>query len=159
VLPTLTALEPKIRQLVDNWHHKPIIVTGDDEKFAAFDASNAAIAASGTVSLELAMAKVPYVTVYKFSIVTAFIAGFFVKTPFVNLVNILLRREVVPELIQSNCKSDIIASYITDYFNNPDIVKTQIKNFKQAIIQLKNGDYTPSEKAANIVIEATYTKL
>jgi lipid-A-disaccharide synthase len=153
ILPTIEIFASSIRIEVRSWNTIPIVVTGDVEKYSAFDASNAAIAASGTVSLELAMARVPYVTIYKFSVLTAFIGRLFVKTPFVNIINILLRREVVPELIQSNCKSDIIASHIARYLDDPEVVKTQIESFAEAIIQLKNGNKTPSEKAADVVLE------
>jgi lipid-A-disaccharide synthase len=153
VLPTVDSVEAEIRTAVLAWPISPIVVSGDTEKFSAFAASDAAISASGTVSLELAMAQVPYVTIYRFNVVTAFIGKFLVKTPFVNIINILLGREVVPELIQEKCKSNIIASYTADYLAGSESSRTQVANFNQAITQLKNGDVLPSKKAAAVVLD------
>ncbi len=153
VMPTTAAVKAEVCNQLESWDKIPIVVSSDRDKFAAFSASNCGIAASGTVSLELAIAGVPHVTVYKVNWLTAVIARRMVRTPYVNLINILLDREVVPELIQEACKSDIIASYISSYLIDSNAAKAQINSFNQAIIQLQNGDIAPSDKAANIVID------
>ena len=153
VIPTVDYLVEKIRLKTIHWPNSPIIIFDEKDKFGAFAASNAAIAASGTVSLELALAKVPYVTVYKFNFLTALIAQYMVKTPFVNIVNILLERESIPELIQSNCNSDRIVKYISKYLNGSDDAKLQIESFKDAIDQLKTGNKNQSDKAAAVVLD------
>ena len=153
VIPTVDYLVEKIRLKTIHWPNSPIIIFDEKDKFGAFAASNAAIAASGTVSLELALAKVPYVTVYKFNYLTALIARHMVKTPFVNIVNILLERESIPELIQSNCNGDRIVKYISKYLNGSDDAKLQIESFKDAIDQLKTGNKNPSDKAAAVVLD------
>jgi len=103
ILPTLDNLVDHIKNLLKRWNISIIVITTIEEKYAALAASDVAIAASGTVSLELAMARVPNVSIYKFNSITAFIGRRLVKTKFSNLVNILLDKEVVPELIQEKC--------------------------------------------------------
>jgi lipid A disaccharide synthetase len=59
----------------------------------------------------------------------------------------------VPELIQENCKSRIIAPYILDYLDSTDATKEQIIDFELAITQLKNINFNPSNKAASVVLD------
>jgi lipid-A-disaccharide synthase len=153
VLPTVDNVRDNIRQEIASWNHKPTIISSNKEKFAAFAASDAAIAASGTVSLELALAKVPHVTVYKVNPLTALISRRMISTPFYNIINILLGREVIPELIQDNCKSNIIASSILGYLERNDAAKAQINSFNVAMRQLQNGHVNPSDKAALVVLD------
>ena len=79
------------------------MVDGAEEKFDAFAASTAALAASGTVSLELAVAKVPMVIAYRIWGPTAWVVARIVKVKWATLINILLDREAIPELIQEAC--------------------------------------------------------
>ena len=153
LMPTVENVGSEIRQEISSWRNTPRIINDDIEKFAAFAASDAAIAASGTVALELALAKVPHVTVYKLNPLTALIARSMIKTPFFNIINILLGRESVPELIQENCKSDIILPYISEYLNGSDSATAQIESFTDAVAQLKDGDENPSDKAAIAVLD------
>ncbi|MBT3991390.1 MAG: lipid-A-disaccharide synthase [Rhodospirillaceae bacterium] len=153
VLPTIQAVEDEVQKVVTTWPQVVTLVTGDTEKFDAFAASNAAIAASGTVALELALARVPHVIVYKFNALTAIIARRLVKTPYVNLTNILLNREAVPELIQEKCRGDIAASHISRYLADDEAAKEQIESFDQAISKLQDGDELPSVRAARVVLD------
>ena len=81
----------------------------EGEKIDAFAASNVALAASGTVALELAMAGVPTVIAYRMNPMTAWLARRLIRIRFVNPVNIVLDREAVPELLQENCRPDRFA--------------------------------------------------
>ena len=157
ILPTVETLETEIKQAIAIWPEEisklVTIVTGEEAKIDAFAASDAAIAASGTVALELAMARVPYVTIYKFNALTAVIARRLVKTPFVNIINVLLDREVVPELIQEDCRGDVIAPHITKFLSGDDSAKLQVANFEEVIARLQDGDQKPSERAAKVVLE------
>jgi len=153
ILPTLDNLFDHIKNFLKHWDISVIVTTTIEEKYAALAASDVAIAASGTVSLELAMARVPNISIYKFNPITAFIGRRLVKTKFSNLVNILLDKEVVPELIQEKCNSDLIFKEIKKLLNNATISDLQLKNFDIAIKQLTNNSAKPSDKAANIILE------
>ncbi|MEE3000565.1 MAG: lipid-A-disaccharide synthase [Pseudomonadota bacterium] len=152
-IPTLDTVGVLIGKEIKSWKNTPIIINNDEEKYSAFAASDAAIAVSGTVALELAIAKVPYLTIYKFNPITALIGRAMIKTPFVNIVNILLGCEVVPELIQKNCKSDIIIPYLLDFFDNPNSANAQVVRFNEAINQLRTGNQNPSDRAAKVVLD------
>ena len=153
ILPTLDNLVDHIKNLLKRWNISTIVITTIEEKYAALAASDVAIAASGTVSLELAMARVPNISIYKFNPITAFIGRRLVKTKFSNLVNILLDKEVVPELIQEKCNSDLILNEIKKLLDNAEISELQLKNFDIAIKQLTNNSAKPSDKAANVILE------
>jgi lipid-A-disaccharide synthase len=100
VIPTL----PHLQKEIENRLIVPAtIIVGQAEKFAAYNASQVALAASGTVSLELAVAKLPMVIGYKVNILTYLLLKLLVKVKYVCLVNILLNKPVVPEYVQKEC--------------------------------------------------------
>lgn len=108
IIPTLPHLVDRLELLKDK---ATVFVPKDrTEKYNAFAASDVAIHASGTVALELALCGTPMVTVYKVSRLTAWIGGMLIKTPYANLVNILLRHPVVPELLQDDVNAPHIAN-------------------------------------------------
>ena len=90
VLPTVPHVAARVREATANWPAPLHIVEGEDDKFAAFDAADVALAASGTVTTELALARTPMVVGYKFGPLTHAVAKLFITVKFVTLVNILL---------------------------------------------------------------------
>ena len=143
VIPTVQTVADTVRKKVENWDVPHLIIQGEKERYDAFAAANVALAASGTVSLELAMAGVPHLIAYKVSPFTAMIAKRLLKIRFVNLLNILADREIVPELLQDRCNVDKIV----------DTLKGLLKNPKQmtgeSLKKLGLGArYTPSDKLA-----------
>lgn len=103
VIPTLENVKGKVEQTMQNWSIPHVIVTGERERYNAFAAAAAALAASGTVSLELALAGVPHLIAYRMNKVTAALAKRVLKIKYVNLLNLLEDREIIPELLQENC--------------------------------------------------------
>jgi lipid-A-disaccharide synthase len=104
VMPSLPEVLPYLKPHIPHWPVKPVVLLGEEDKYDAFRASHAALAASGTVSLELAMAEVPHVVAYRLNTFTAIIYRSLVKKiKFFNLVNILLDRATVPEYMQFHC--------------------------------------------------------
>lgn len=152
VLPTVSHMEARVRKLMTGWSRRPIVVTGEAEKFDAFAASNVAIAASGTVALELAMARIPNVIIYKFNPVTSWLARKLVKSKYVNLVNILLDEEAVPELILENCRPEWIADETSKLLSDADAVGRQRRRLGDALAKLSPGGIAPSRAAAGVVL-------
>ena len=151
VIPTL----PEIKHLVINkmikWDHIKTIVVESDEKYDAMAASNLALAASGTVALELAIAKVPTVVSYRVNPITALIFRFLTHVRFVNILNLFANREIVPELLQEKCVPNLLSeSLITLIGNNGS---EQIDTLAPYIEQLKNGDILPSNIAARFILD------
>ena len=89
-----------VREAVRDWPGRPIVLRGAAEKYDAFAASHVALAASGTVALELALARLPMVVAYRLNPLTQALLDRVVKVRHVNLVNLLLDRAAVPELLQ-----------------------------------------------------------
>ena len=112
VVPTVPGVAALVRDLSAGWPVRTVVVEGRDDKYAAMAASNAAIAASGTVTLEIALARVPMVVAYRLSLVTAALFRPFMRVRYVNLINLILDREVIPERLQFQCKPAILAAEI-----------------------------------------------
>lgn len=152
VVPTLTRHEDRIMAAVQDWPGNPLVVAGNDEKWRAFAAADTALAASGTVTLELAAAGVPTVIAYKVSGVTAAIARRLIRTPHAGLVSILLGEEVMPEFIQDDCRADRLAPALQDLLGDEAARATQRGHFKQAMAMLQGPADGPAAAAAEVVV-------
>ncbi len=152
-IPTLPHLKKYIEDFFVGKGINPIVVDGEEDKFDCFAGSLAAIAASGTVSLELALTDTPHIIAYKVSPFSAWLGRRLIKTPYANLINILLNRQVVPELIQERCEPEAILHEIMKLFERKDARTAQLMDFRTALIKLGFGDTkTPSQKAAAAVL-------
>ena len=98
-----------------------LIIENEQDRYMAFRAAEAAIAASGTVALELAIVNVPHIIAYKVSPFTGWLAKHLLHIQFVNLSNIILGREVVPELLQERCDASNIEHYILSLLSKGDL--------------------------------------
>ncbi|MEP2546515.1 MAG: lipid-A-disaccharide synthase, partial [Alphaproteobacteria bacterium] len=151
VVPTLARHESRIIAAVLDWPGNPLVVTGNDEKWRAFAAADTALAASGTVTLELAAAGVPTVIAYKVSGVTAAIARRLIRTPHAGLVSILLGEEVMPEFIQDDCTAERIVPALQALLGDEAARATQRGHFKQAMAMLQGPADGPAAAAAEVV--------
>jgi lipid-A-disaccharide synthase len=153
VLPTVSHMEARVRKHLSGWTRQPTVVTGEAEKFDAFAASNVAIAASGTVALELAIARIPNVIIYKMNPVTSWLARKLVKSKYVNLVNILLDEEAVPELLLENCRPIWIADETSKLLSDAEAVGRQRQRLTDALAKLSRDGLSPSRAAARVVLD------
>ncbi|MDO4184594.1 MAG: lipid-A-disaccharide synthase [Rhodospirillales bacterium] len=152
VVPTVKTVEKRVKGLMENCGFETLIVEGSEDRHNAMCASAAAIAASGTVALELAIANVPHIIGYKVSRLTAFLVKRLMHIQFVNLSNILLGREIVPELLQDACVPDNIARYIKRFLEQDDLYRREIDGFKKVREVLGLGEQTPSENACDVIL-------
>ena len=116
VLPALPHLAHLIHDMSARWPIRPRIVVGDDERRAAFRAARAALAKSGTVTLELALSGVPMVTAYRGSAWEAFIARRLIRVSSVILANLVLGENAVPEFLQEDCTAEQLAPALRDLY-------------------------------------------
>jgi len=151
VIPVVPPMRARVETDAASWPVR-VTVIGSDEKFDAFDAANAGLAASGTVALELAMSKTPSVIAYKVNVVTVWLGRILVKSPYVNLVNIILGREAVPELLFDKCRADLLAPAIAELLDNEEVRKTQNDAALEALSQLGLGGPSPSGRAADAIL-------
>ena len=129
------------------------VIEDENNRYNAFKASAAAIAASGTVALELAIAGIPHIVGYKVAPLTAWLAKHFLHIQFVNLSNIILGREIIPELLQERCIPVNISLYIEGLLNHDEWYDKQIEGFGKIRTLLGMGEQTPSERACEVICD------
>ena len=152
LMPTIAKTKPLIKANIDLFNTKTILLD-EDEKYLAFKASNLAIAKSGTNNLEIAIAKLPMITIYKINPITHFLVKRMIKIKFANLINIILNKELITELLQNNCCAQKIAFVAENLLTNPQIMNNQIDESQNVlkILGLNSGE-TPSKKAAKKIL-------
>lgn len=154
VFPTVSYLRERVSELAESWPGRTVVVSSTTEKFDAMQACNVAMAASGTVSLELAMARVPHLVAYRMNALTVWIVKLLygVDQKYANLVNILLDREIIPEFIQERCRSDLIAGKISELLDDHAVREEQLKFTENALSTLRPESGLPSDAAASVVV-------
>jgi lipid-A-disaccharide synthase len=155
VLPTMPHLAAAVRTGVAGWPVTPRIVVEPAEKWAAFRTARAALAASGTVTLELALAGVPTVAAYRLTLieeVIARLAGISRRLTSVILANLVIGENVVPEYLQRDCVPERIADALTPLFSDTPERLRQIDAFAR-LDRIMALDAAPSAKAAAIVLD------
>lgn len=153
VLPTVKTVANMVKQELQKYNLPVLVVEIQQDRYGAFRASSAAIAASGTVALELAICDIPHIIAYKVAPLTAFLAKKFLHIQFVNLSNILLGREIIPELLQERCVKGNLRNYILELLRQEDLCHRQMEGFAKVRKILGQGEQTPSQNAAEIIFE------
>ena len=152
VLPTVPHLAERIRRDIAAWPVAPRIVIDPAEKWAAFRQARAALAASGTVTLELALARVPTVVAYKVTLVEELIARALVKVKMVGLANIILDEMVMPELLQRQATAKNLADALVAIVGNTPQRRRQCEAFARLHTIMEIDGSAPSKRAAATVI-------
>jgi len=156
VIPTVPNVAEELRAAVAIWPVPPRIVTAPAEKWAAFRNARAALAASGTVTLELALAGVPMVAAYRLHALEAVIARLIrlqARLPSVILANLAVGENVVPELLQEACTPENLAAALAPIVGDTPERRRQIEAFGRLDAIMGIGAAAPSAKAAAIVVE------
>ena len=153
VLPTVSTVAEHVKQIVAASGLPIIVIETEAERRAAFQNADIAVAASGTVALELAILDIPHVIAYKVPKLTEWIARRCLHIQFVNLTNILLGYEVVPELLQTACNPDNILQYLEQFLDKNILYRRQMENFAKLRQLLGLGEQTPSDNAAAAIIK------
>ena len=152
VVPVVPHLAARIAEAVAGWPSRPRIVVEQDEKRAAFRVARAALAKSGTVTLELAIAGVPMVTAYKVSAVEAMLARRLIKVPSVILANLVLGENVVPEFLQEDCTPGKLTEALLPLLGETTERRRQTDAFARLDAIMEIGRAEPSDRAAEIVL-------
>lgn len=153
VIPTVKTVAKTVKEMVEKSGLPMLIVETQEDRYGAFRASSVAIAASGTVALELAICDIPHIIAYKVSAFSAMLVRKFLHIQFVNLSNILLGREIVPELLQERCVKGNIRNYIQELLRHEDLYEKQISGFAKVREILGQGIQTPSQNACDIILK------
>ncbi len=157
VLPTLPRRLPQVEAMIATWPVKPRVVVDEAEKYAAFRQARAALAASGTVTLELALAGVPMVTAYKVPKLEGWIGNLVLTGGSVILPNIILGENVVPEFLQQNCTAGALTRSLAGILPDGPARQLQIDAFTRLEGILSLAGDTPSRRAAIAVLATKRT--
>jgi lipid-A-disaccharide synthase len=151
-LPTMPHLEATVRAGVASWPVKPEIVVGEAEKRAAFRIARAALAKSGTVTLELAISGIPMVTAYRVGAVEAFILRRAIRVSSVILANLVIGRDVIPEFLQEDCTPEKLGQALSEVLTDSPLRRQQLAAFSELDQIMSTGNQPPSVLAADIVL-------
>ncbi|MFQ3456547.1 lipid-A-disaccharide synthase [Bradyrhizobium sp. UFLA01-814] len=152
VLPTMPHLEAMVREGVASWPVVPRLAIGETDKRAAFRVARAALAKSGTVTLELALSGIPMVTAYRVGAAEAFILRRAIRVSSVILANLVIGSDIIPEFLQEDCTPDKLAAALGDVLaDSPDRLR-QLVGFATMDGKMSTGDQPPSVRAADIVL-------
>lgn len=152
VLPTLPRLVDMVTETTRDWPVRPHIVSGEAAKLAAFRAARVALAASGTVTLELALAGVPFAAAYRVPGWEAKLVKFFITGQFATLPNIILDGPVVPELIQHDCTPAKLVEALEPLIADGPARQAQLGGFARLDALMSTGGVPPSDRAAATVL-------
>ncbi len=152
VLPTVPHIAPMVRDLVRDWPVRPEIIDNADRKRAAFAAAEVAIAASGTVSLELAANDCPMVVAYDMHWLTFRLMKMMVRVQTVTLVNLVSGVTAVPEFLGPACRAARIAPAVARLLTDPEAQEAQREAMKVSMARLGKGDEAPGLRAARSVL-------
>jgi len=154
LLPTLPAVTDLVAQLTADWPIAPQIVTDPAERRAAFAAADVALAASGTVSLELAANAVPMVIAYRLHPLSMWLMQRMALTDTVTLVNLVSETRVVPDLLGGRCRPDLIAPALLGLLGDGPARAAQIAAMAVTMQRLGQGLEAPGLRAARSVLAA-----
>jgi lipid-A-disaccharide synthase len=152
VLPAVEGLEAQIVAETRDWPVAPEIVIGEAAKLSAFRRARAALAASGTVTLELALAGVPMVAGYKVGALEIRILRALVTAPFVLLPNLILGEPAVPELIQEACTAQALTSALAPLLDETAERRAQLAALARVRERVAVQGANPAVRAAHVVV-------
>jgi len=158
VIPTVSTVAGQVKKMVEESKLPVLVVEGVNERHDAFKNAAVAIAASGTVALELAIVDVPHVIAYKVPKITEWLVRHFIHVQYVNLTNILLGQEIVPELLQQDCTIEKLVYYVEQFVKHKPLYDRQMAGFEKVRRLLGVGRQTPSDTAAETIVKIIAAK-
>ncbi len=153
ILPTMPHLLDAVRAGVKRWPVQPRVVVGEQEKRAAFRIARAALAKSGTVTLELALAGVPMVTAYKVGGAEAWVLRRAINVKSVILANLVAGENVIPEFLQRDCTPEKLSQALRNVLSESSVRRRQLEAFAKIEKTMSTGNQSPSVRAADIVLK------
>ena len=152
-VPTVGNVADRVAAGVADWPGRPLVLRGAGDKYDAFAASRAALAASGTVALELALAGLPMAVAYRLNRLTEMLLDRVVKVRQVNLVNLLIGRVVVPEhLGAAACAPEPLAATLVALIRDERVRSAHRQGYDEAVRLLRGDGLSPSRAAADRVL-------
>lgn len=152
IVPAVQSVLPLIEERLPAWPMRPHVVIADADKFRAFKLARAALAASGTVTLELALSGTPMVVGYRIDAIAARLR-WLLSVPSIVLPNLILGRNVFPEFIQEECTPDKLAEALAPLVFDSQIRNHQVQGLAEISSRMVLDDAeAPSGAAARITL-------
>src|SRR5205823_4617624 len=151
-VPTVENVAAVVTAGVADWPGRPIVLRGAAAKYDAFAASRAAMAASGTVALELALARLPMVIAYRLNPLTEALLHRVLKVRQVNLINLILGRTLVPELLGADCTPQRLAAAAAELVRDERVRSAHHEGYDEVMRRLGSGNLSPSRNAADRIL-------
>ena len=152
VVPAAETVRERVVGRVAGWPFRAHVTQGETEKYDAMKAATLALACSGTVTTELALAGCPMVVGYKVDRLTYWAAKVLVKLKYATLFNIAANREVAPEFLQYDCTPTALAQSLSALLENPQRRATQIQDQNAALLLMGRGGPDPAEAATDVLL-------
>jgi len=152
VLPTLPHIVGQVTAATAGWPVRPRIVVGSEEKHAAFRSARAALAASGTVTLELALAQVPTIAAYRIPAWEGAVFRLMAQIDTVILANLVLGQKAVPEYLQRDCTPDRLAQALVPLLSDTPERRRQLEAFARLDTLMGLAGEAPSRRAAQAIL-------
>ena len=138
-----------INNFIRNYNFENCDVISDENvKSQILKNSIFAVSKSGTISLEICNAGIPSIIIYKINMINYFIMKSLVKVKFANIINIINRKEVIPELLQSECNAKEIFKSVVYFLNNPNIMREQIINCNNTLNEIRSKTSSSAEASS-----------
>ncbi|MDB6182517.1 lipid-A-disaccharide synthase [Paracoccus fistulariae] len=154
ILPTVPGVSHMIHDMTRRWPTEPIVIEDRGEKRAGFAAADLALAASGTVSLELAANRVPMVIGYDMAVLSRWIIGMMIRTDTVTLVNLVSETRAVPEYLGRDCQPGPLAEALQKVLEDSEARRAQYAAMDLTMERLGKGGEAPGLRAARSVLQA-----
>ncbi len=127
------------------------VISDDDLKSQVLSKSIFAICKSGTVSLQVCSAQIPSIIIYKLNFINFMIFKFLVNVKFANIINIINNKEVIPELLQSECNADEIFKSVNYLLKKPDLIKKQLEECNKTLEGIRSKSSSSTE--ASLILQ------
>lgn len=151
VIPAAPTVALAVKTRVAGWRHRAHVLEGETAKRDAMKAATVALACSGTVTTELALAGCPMVVAYRLAPLTYAILRRLIRTKYVTLFNIAAQDFVAPEMIQADCNGPALAREVALRLDDPELRREQVQRQNAALLKMGRGGPDPSDAAAEAV--------
>lgn len=151
IIPAVQSVREKIEEACKSWPVEPHLIEGEEDRFRSYKLASAALTASGTATLELALALVPAVVAYKVDALAAQLK-FLLKVPSIVLANLVLGTRVYPEFVQEAATPENLAAAIVPLLSATPERQAQLSGLAPIAERMRIDGSSPSEAAAEVVL-------
>ena len=153
VVPAAPTVAEQVKARVAGWTHRAHVVEGEAAKLDAMKAATVALACSGTVTTQLALAGAPMVVGYRLAPLTYALLKRIVRTRYITLFNIAAGAEIAPELVQDACNGPALAVELARRLDDQTLRRAQVREQYAALDRMGRGGPDPDDAAADAVLQ------